>query len=53
MNDVEKVMNVMNVTIKLCLGDLKKHIELFHEAVCYPCYQCHYKAKHIIVLKGV
>ena len=26
-NDVEKVMNVMNVTIKLCLGDLKKHIE--------------------------
>ena len=23
---------------------LKKHIELFHEGVWYPCYQCDYKA---------
>ena len=21
----------------------KKHIELFHEGACYPCYQCDYK----------
>ena len=23
---------------------LKKHIESFHEGVCYPCYQCDYRA---------
>ena len=23
---------------------MKKHIESFHEGLCYPCYQCDYKA---------
>ena len=23
---------------------IKKHIESIHEGVCYPCYQCDYKA---------
>ena len=25
-------------------GNLKVHVESFHELVCYPCRQCDYKA---------
>ena len=30
--------------MNILVNYLKKHIESFHEGVCYPCYQCDYKA---------
>ena len=29
--------------ITILVDYVKKHIESFHEGICYPCYQCDYK----------
>ena len=33
----------MNGNITILVDYVKKHIESFHEGICYPCYQCDYK----------